>query len=301
MRPASACAGAPRSCSARWGRRDALRGTPSTRALAVAGAAAALVAVHAAPAPAATRPATVDFLAKGDWGYGGADQARVTRRMCALLARRPVAFVVTTGDNFYPTGRATRETFWGPEGCLLRARVPWRAAWGNHDLGDRSTATVLGARRWYTFARGPLRVIVLDANVPADAAQRAFLRRALLRNRRPYTVVALHQPVYTAGIHAPGADQQRYWAPLFVSHGVDLVLQGHNHAYERIVRDGVTYITTGGGGAPVYPCVRPATGLRTCLPEHHFLDVRVSARRAVVRAVSARGPVLESVAVPARN
>ena len=220
--------------------------------------------------------------------------------MCAEARRSPVAFVLTTGDNFYrPDGTATAENFLRPEICLRALGIPWRAAWGNHDLAGTSTADVLGSpRRYYAVARGPLRVIVLDANDPGDPAQLRFLRRQLRAAREPARIVALHQPVYTSGLHGPSATAQRLWAPLFRSGGVALVLQGHNHMYERLQVDGVTYVTTGGGGAPLYPCVRPARGLRECALAHHFLAVTASARRISLRAVSPRGVTLDRIAIP---
>jgi acid phosphatase len=252
------------------------------------------------PSSRAAGAGEVRFAVKGDWGFGSPEQAAVTRRICREHARAPFAFLLTTGDNFYrPDGTATRANFTRPEACLRAARIRWRAAWGNHDLRGRSTARVLGAvRRYYTFAQGPLRVVVLDANRPADAAQLRFLRRTLAAAREPALVVAFHQPAYTAGLHAPGRVQQRLWVPLFRRHRVTLVLQGHNHAYERIQVGGVTYVTTGGGGAPVYPCVRPAPGLARCVPVHHFLQVTVTRRVLEMVAVTPSGRVLERIRLP---
>jgi tartrate-resistant acid phosphatase type 5 len=252
---------------------------------------------------AAAQPSSPDvrFAVKGDWGYGGSDQAAVTRRMCAAHQRDPFAFVLTTGDNFYrPDGEATASNWSRPEACLIAAGIPWRAAWGNHDSGRSGTGSVLSSPdRWYTFRPGPaVRVIVLDANQPENAEQRRFLATTLKNATERFRVVAFHQPAYTAGLHAPGEIQQREWVPLFRRFGVALVLQGHNHAYERIVRDGVTYITTGGGGSPVYPCLRLTEGLRACWPVHHFLAVNVWADRLVVRAVNPDGSTLERVRIP---
>jgi acid phosphatase len=250
--------------------------------------------------PAAGPP--VRFAALGDWGWGGPAQARVFAGLCRAHARAPLAFLLTTGDNFYrPDGRATAANHGRPARCVVRAGIPWRAAWGNHDLGGESTATVLGAtRRWYTFARGPLRVVVLDANVPGDPAQLRFLRRTLATAREPVRVVALHQPLHTAGLHAPDDVARRRWGPVFRSGGVALVLQGHNHAYERLHADGLVYITTGGGGAPVYPCVRFPATLRRCHPVHHFLLLSADRRGVTLTAVRAAGGVIERVRVPAR-
>jgi acid phosphatase len=257
------------------------------------------------PAIAAQAPtrASVHFAVKGDWGYGGADQAGVTARMCREQAREPFVFVLTTGDNFYnPDGTATADNWTRPEACLIRSGVRWRAAWGNHDSGGDGTSRALRSpSRWYSFAAGPARVVVLDANEPDDPAQERFLRRTLAAAREPVRIVAFHQPAYTAGPHPPGLEQQRRWVPLFRRYGVSLVLQGHNHDYERLVEDGITYITTGGGGAPTYPCVRPEPGLVTCRPVHHFLVVTATARSIRVRAVTPGGGLVERVVIPVRR
>jgi acid phosphatase len=264
---------------------------------ALAALAGSIIPVSALPAPV---PDTVSFAVKGDWGAGTPAQAAVTRRMCREHALSPFAFVLTTGDNFYgPDGVATSRNFRVPERCLVQAGVPWRAAWGNHDVRGDSTATVLGASsRYYAFADGPLRVIVLDANRPAEPGQLRFLRTALAAAREPALVVAFHQPVYTAGLHAPSATARRLWAPLFRRYRVSLVLQGHNHHYERIVQGGVTYLTTGGGGQSLYPCVRPAAGLLRCVPAYHFLRVTASRHRLDVRAIEPSGATLAVFHLP---
>ena len=93
-------------------------------------------------------------------------------------------------------------------------------------------------------------------------------------------IVAYHQGTRTAGLHEPQLVQQRLWEPLFVKYKVQLVLQGHNHLYERINYKGITYVTTGGGGtANLYPCARKTAGLVLCKPAHHFLHGRGDAHQ----------------------
>jgi acid phosphatase len=221
--------------------------------------------------------------------------------MCAEYRRSPFAFVLTTGDNFYPTGDATAANFTRPERCLTALGVRWRAAWGNHDIGGTSTADVLGSpRRHYAFSAGPARILVLDGNDPSDPQQLRFIREQLRDATEPVRIVAVHQPLRTAGLHGPSEAARRLWEPLLRRGRVTLVLQGHNHMYERIVAGGITYITTGGGGAQLYPCVRPAAGLRRCVFSHHFLAVNVTASRVSVRAISPSGTTLERVVIPVR-
>jgi len=272
------------------------------RAAAVAAVAAALLAGAAVAGSAQAPPppgSSVRFLVKGDWGTGSSAQAAVTRRMCAEARRAPVAFTLTTGDNFYaPDGVATQANYWRPERCLLALGIPWRAAWGNHDLGGTSTRDVLGAPRYYAITKGPVRIVVLDGNDPANPAQLRFLRRQLGATPEPVRIVAFHQPVYTSGLHEPAAEARRLWTPILRRGRVALVLQGHNHMYERLQVDGITYVTTGGGGATLYPCVRPAAGLRECALEHHFLAVTASASAVSVRAITPRGTTIERIRIP---
>ncbi len=263
----------------------------------------AVAVLAVAPAMAQQGSQSVRMLVKGDWGTGSTAQYRVTARMCASHAVTPAAFILTTGDNFYtPDGRATASNFDRPEACLLKSGLRWRAAWGNHDIGGNSTATRLGSpSRWYSFVQGPVRVVVLDGNQPSSSAQRDFLARTLRSAPEPVKIAVVHQPPYTAGLHRPSTVQQRNFVPLFRSHGVSLVLSGHNHSYERMVTGGITYIVSGGGGAAVYPCVRMAPGLRKCAPEHHFLEVDAAPTGVRVRAVRPNGSTIERVDVPVRG
>ena len=270
----------------------------------LAGALAALLAAAAAvPAGGAAQGAeTVRFAVKGDWGDGTPAQAAVTGRMCAEYRRSPFAFVLTTGDNFYrPNGTATAANFTRPERCLTAVGVRWRAAWGNHDVAGTSTADVLGSpRRFYAVVSGPMRLLVLYGNDPDDPGQLRFLRRQLAAATEPVRIVAFHQPIRTAGLHPPAEDARRLWEPLLRRGRVTLVLQGHNHLYERLEVGGMTYVTTGGGSAQLYPCVRFPEGLRRCALEHHFLAVNVSRSRVSVRAVTSRGTTIERVVLRAR-
>lgn len=261
---------------------------------------AAVTAAALATVPASDDGPRTRYLVKGDWGLATREQADVTRAMCDVADERHVTAVITTGDNFSaPDGVATDDNFTRPERCLAEIGIPYRAAWGNHDPPGSATADVLGAdERFYTFADGSARVVILDANSPEDPAQAVFLEETLAGAKEPVRIVAFHQPARTSGLHSPGDAQQRIWEPIMRRHGVALVLQGHNHLYERIDADGLTYVTTGGGGAPLNPCVRRTEGLEACRLAHHFLELDVLPWRVGLRAISSRGEVLDEVVLP---
>jgi hypothetical protein len=65
-------------------------------------------------------------------------------------------------------------------------------------------------------------------------------------------IVFYHRPIYSLARHAPPDDLRAALEPVLTAHDVKLVLQGHNHVYERFEVDGLTYLVTGGGGAGLY-------------------------------------------------
>jgi tartrate-resistant acid phosphatase type 5 len=241
------------------------------------------------------------FAVKGDWGAGTPAQSSVTRRMCRVRLTQPFDVVVTTGDNFYnPDGVATKQNYGDPERCLtVRPGHRWIPAWGNHDLAGDSTATVLRARgHWYRWPLDGVEILVLDSNRWSDSTQRGWLARTLKRFDVPLTVVAFHHPPFSVGtVHGSHRGVRERWVPLFERHGVDLVLSGHNHLYERSRLRGIDYVVTGGGGAALYGCGDPASWTRRCVSAHHFLLVQAADTGLRVRAVSASGSILDRFVV----
>jgi acid phosphatase type 7 len=65
-----------------------------------------------------------------------------------------------------------------------------------------------------------------------------------------------HKAIFSVGDrHGSDMKLQPVLHPLFKQHGVRLVFQGHDHLYYRTTRDGIVYVVTGGGGAPLYHIV----------------------------------------------
>jgi hypothetical protein len=95
----------------------------------------------------------------------------------------------------------------------------------------------------------------------------------------------VHHPPYSAGYQGSSKDVRAAFSPLFERYGVQLVLSGHDHDYQRSVPiGGVTYVVTGGASGT------RRTGEDDFTAEsfswHHFTEVAVFADRIVVRAVN---------------
>lgn len=185
----------------------------------------------------------------------------------------------------------------------VAARVPWMVTTGNHDMEAWYSPNGYGGQsaRWalpengpdpalapgvYSFTYGNVGVVALDANdvsyeIPAnkgytEGRQTAWLDRRLGELRaRPeidFVVVFFHHCMYSTSTHASDGGVRDAWLPLFTKHQVDLVINGHNHVYERTdavkggevgrpvpiggttdpTRDGIVYVTAGGAGKELY-------------------------------------------------
>ncbi|MBI3683978.1 MAG: metallophosphoesterase, partial [Acidobacteria bacterium] len=84
------------------------------------------------------------------------------------------------------------------------------------------------------------------------SAQLEWLAADLAASRKTWKFVLLHEPGWSAAGGDPNnSSVQAYVEPLCEQNGVSIVFAGHNHFYSRAALNGVTHITTGGGGAPL--------------------------------------------------
>jgi 3',5'-cyclic AMP phosphodiesterase CpdA len=157
------------------------------------------------------------------------------------------------GDNLYGS-QQPRDFFLkfeSPYGPLLRMGIPFYAALGNHDNPSNRNypGFNMGGQRYYSFARGPVRFFVFDSNL-MDAGQLEWADRGLAQAVEDWKIVVFHHPIYSDGDrHGPNVALRVALEPMLVRHGVDVVLSGHEHIYERIKpQQGITYFIVGSSG-----------------------------------------------------
>jgi hypothetical protein len=267
----------------------------------------------ATPTPSPTVPLTGQRWVLGVIGDFGVDDKPV-RQVVAAMKRfngtRPLDAVVTTGDNAYCCGKTGQAAFArNVLDPLLGPRTPVYASLGNHDAVTSGGAPVMAAfgmaSRWYTAVVGPVQLVVLDANHTSDPRQLRFIRRTLgARRPVPFRVVVFHQPGWSCSAHPPDPGVVSRWLPLFGTR-VDLVLTGHNHTYERFSGpDGTPYVTTGGGGAALYPSARLACRgpllVEYLNTVHHAVRITATATGMLVEGVDTGGNVFDAVSVVPR-
>ena len=179
----------------------------------------------------------------------------------------------TLGDNAYDRGsKAEFRDCYDPSWGRVKDRTELPVA-GNHDwetpnaAGYRAyfgeVATPRG-ETWYSRDIGAWHVIVLDANCTKLAGgcqpgspQLRWLRQDLAASDAKCTLAMWHQPRFSSGEHGDDTAVAPFWDALYAG-GADLILNGHDHDYERFApqnpegdRDkanGITEIVVGTGG-----------------------------------------------------
>ncbi len=197
--------------------------------------------------------------------------------VAGMMRTAPVA-VLHSGDLVEDGGDPAQwENFAAITGSL-RALAPMLPARGNHDTGGTLFAdffSLPASTLWFAADAGDAHVMVLDSLSSLDPGSPQLLwleaHLASLGTSRPLRVALFHYPLFSTGRH--GGDelgQRAALEPLFETYGVDLVVSGHDHDYERTVHDGVTYLVSGGGGAPLYSQETSSAESVTFASVHHF-------------------------------
>jgi hypothetical protein len=197
------------------------------------------------------KPGSVKFAIIGDSGQPGSGQDAIAKQMAAWRSRFPYEFVLMVGDNLY--GRETPsdydKKFAVPYKPLIDAGVRFYAALGNHDDATQVNYKLFNmeGRKYYSFKpKDGVRFFALDSNY-VDQKQLEWLDKDLAASGSDWKIVFFHHPLYSSGATHGSADLQReLLEPLFLKHGVNVALMGHEHFYERIKpQKGVAYFIIG--------------------------------------------------------
>ncbi|MBI1875476.1 MAG: metallophosphoesterase [Acidobacteria bacterium] len=220
-----------------------------------------------APAPPPVVAPDVTIAGAGDIAVCGSPGTEATAR---LLDRMP-GTVFTLGDNVYPV--ATSQNFqrcyepsWG------RHKSRTRPAPGNHDWEEADTGvsyfTYFGVNAgppglgYYSFDLGAWHIVSLNSSVPSGAgsAQLEWLRADLAANSSACTLAYWHLPLFSSGPNGGSGHVRDIWRLLY-ERGADVVMNGHDHNYERFAPQdpdgratarGIRAFIAGTGGAPLY-------------------------------------------------
>ncbi len=214
-------------------------------------------------APPRADPAKFRAWVVGDSGTGAFDQIAVRDAMLAHVGRWDLPHhTIHVGDMAYGSGTTDEfsENFFFPYRDILR-RVPTFPAIGNHEgassdsasqTGPYYTAYVTptsgelggvpsGTEAWYAYDWANVHFIVLDSHESSrepDGPMLSWAREDAMATDQDWVVAFFHHPPYTKGTHDSDdegqlIDMRENALPILEAAGVDLVLAGHSHIYER--------------------------------------------------------------------
>ena len=192
----------------------------------------------ASPVAAAEDPVLVGAGDIGDCTTSG-DEATAT-----LLDGIP-GTVVGLGDIAYPNGSAAnfRDCYapnWGRHKARTRPTV------GNHEYKTAGASAYFDyfgsaagprGKGWYSYDVGTWHVVVLNSNCTVvgcgpTSAQVTWLKSDLAANAGEHVLAYFHHPRYSSGEHGNSLDVLTIWEVLYAA-GAELILNGHDHDYER--------------------------------------------------------------------
>jgi tartrate-resistant acid phosphatase type 5 len=217
---------------------------------------------------AGCRHDAVRFAVIGDFGCGLPPAQDVSNLVKSLTPD----FIITTGDNNYPSGAA--ETIDQNIGQWYSDFIfPYRGRYGaggsingffpslgNHDWETDGVEPYLDYfalphnERYYDFVWGPVHLFAIDSDPQepdgntSASVQGDWLQRKLAGSASRWKLVYMHHPPYSSGKYGSGKRGQ--WP--YQRWGATGVLAGHDHTYERIIRDGIPYFVNGLGGCEIY-------------------------------------------------
>lgn len=171
------------------------------------------------------------------------------------MEAEPLA-VFNTGDLVTDGSSADQWATFNNITAELRETVPYYPALGNHDLPPElflSNFDLPNNERWYSVDMEGLLFVILDTSSPIDQAseQYSWLHSLLQNATDNFVAIAFHYPLLSTGLHGDELGLGPILMPLFEKYDVDIVFSGHDHDYERSYREGIYYVVTGGGGAPL--------------------------------------------------
>lgn len=211
-------------------------------------------------APTGAKPTRIWVI--GDAGTGNSGQTAVRNAYYSFTGTRTTDLWLMLGDNAYADGTDSeyQSKVFNIYGDVLRNSVVWPTL-GNHDGHSASSSSqtgpyyniftlprtgeaggvASGTEAYYAFDYGNIHFVCLnsyDVNRSATGAMMTWLENDLAANTKDWLVAFFHHPPYTKGSHNSDTEseliQMRENAgPILESYGVDLVLSGHSHSYER--------------------------------------------------------------------
>jgi predicted MPP superfamily phosphohydrolase len=273
-----------------------------------------ITALEAQQSPGRTLPlpnkdGSLKFSVLGDFGTAEHAQYELAEQMNKLHGRFKYEFVVLVGDNLYGAERPQdfKMKFELPYKALLDAGVKFYAALGNHDAREQRYYKLfnMDGKLYYTFKPKPdVRFFALESTYP-EPEQIEWLEKELKASSSDWKIVFFHHPLYSSGDrHGSDIRLREVLEPLFLKYNVSVVLNGHDHFYERLKpQKGITYFVVGSGGKLREGNIDRGTGLtaKGFDTDQAFMAVEITGQEMYFNTISRVGQIVDSGVLTCRK
>jgi hypothetical protein len=233
----------------------------------------------------------------------------------AILKHGMPDFVVHTGDLVSDgSDSGLWPIFFDIERELLR-NTAFYPALGNHERNSREFYEYFQVGPpYYSFNWGNSHFSIINSDIgnaaSSGAAREAFwadqtswLEEDLAKSQKTdFRFVVAHHPPFTAVSTRQGNNKEMTaLTPMFEKYRVTAGFFGHDHNYQHHIKNGVHYIITGGGGAPLYDVAKPDPEItKLVVSTEHFVTVAVDGKVARVEAIGLDGSSIEKIDINAQ-
>jgi hypothetical protein len=260
--------------------------------------------------PLPNKADSLKFAVIGDNGTGERPQYDVGQQLAAWHAKFPFALVVMMGDNIYGSDRPQDfvKKFEAPYKPLLDAGVKFYASLGNHDSREQRFYKYfnMDGKLYYTFKapKEDVRFFVLESTY-MDPDQVKWIDSELQKSGEKWKIVYFHHPLYSSGkTHGSQVKLREVLEPLFVRYKVSLVLNGHDHTYERITpQNGIQYFVEGSSGQLREGDLRKGSELTAFGSDRDqtFMLMEVDGDQLTFNTIARNGAVIDSGVIQRRK
>ena len=258
--------------------------------------------VAEATVPLPNRDGSFKFAVLGDFGTGERVQYQLAEQMITLHGKFKYDFVVLVGDNLYGSERPQdfQKKFELPYKPLLDAGVKFYASLGNHDAREQRYYKPfnMDGQLYYTFNPKPdIRFFALESTYPVPE-QIQWVEKELKASTSDWKIVFFHHPLYSSGDrHGSDVRLRDVLEPLFLKYNVSVVLNGHDHFYERVKpQKGIAYFVVGSGGQLRAGNIDRQSGItaKGFDTDQAFMAAEIAGDQMYFNAISRTGQIVDS-------
>ena len=235
------------------------------------------------------------------------------KKVAKQIAKNKPDFVVCSGDLVSNGNKFKqwKKQFFTPASAYLNKTVIWPVR-GNHERNGyyfHELFNTNNEKDYYSFDSGNLHIIILDQYSSKDDYKQLYkwLEEDLKKNTSLWTIITYHKPTFNIGGHGSEWGRDKF-LPLFEKYGVDVIVTGHSHLYERFKPISVTgvkpiiHIVSGGGGAPLYwakksSLLEGGIGKRTL----HHLNFKINGNVLKMSAINQHGHIFDEMVLVKEN